>query len=341
MAPRRRFVVLHVDPVTHRTIGASPWLDSLVKARALFDLYVRTSRPGAAIVMLDGRGQPVQQTANLHWPSNRNRAGNPARTRARAELLEARDKLRELRERKRADRPSLRAVDRAEATQRIGAAIEKLRGTLQKIRAEFSRRRAELAAEQKAAIADARARHRLNLQAIRAEVRDRDAKRWAELAELRRAVAEKRSILASLASEKRIKAGRRAAEPFQEALAVAEYNVEGSRPDLLIAWKHFRKSRGGTKRLREWYKAGKARLRKGAARSAAGETIGESFVEYADENPDVLSSAYEAEERATERAQREHYARQADDYEAAERYAIEHEGEYKYDPSLYADEVPF
>lgn len=231
----------------------------------------------------------------------RNRAGNPARARVRAELLEARDALGTLRDERRAKRPALRADDAAERRKRIDAAIDRLRGQLSEIRATFRRRRAELAAEQRAALLDARARHRLNLAAIRTEIRDRDAQRWARLLELRRVVAEKRALLASMRSESAMRRGRRAAEPYQEALHIAESAVEYGRPDLLIAWRHFRKSRGASKRLREWYRAGKERLRKGAPRSAAGETIGVSFIEYADENPDVLAAAYEAEERAAER----------------------------------------
>jgi len=300
MAPRRRFVVVHVDPVTHRTLGASPWL-SMVKARALFEQYLRTARPDAAIVLLDEHGQAVEQTSNLHWPANRNRAGNPARAKARADLLEARDALRALRERKRTQGPSLRERDRDERQASIRAAIDRQRELLAGIRAEFRRRRAQLAEEQRAAIVEARARHRLNLSQIRQTIRDRAAQRWAELAELRRAVAEKRAILAGMASETRRKAARRAAEPFQEALHVATNAIENQRPDLLVAWRHFRGSRGSLSRLRDWYRAGKARLRKGAPKSDAGETIGVSFIEYADENPDLLAYAYEREQSALER----------------------------------------
>lgn len=297
----RRFVVLHVDPVTHRTIGASPWQPSLAKARRVFDLYVRTSKPGAAIVLLDHHGQAVDQTASVHWPANRNRAGNPARARARASMLEARDALRALREERRAKRPALRADDAAERRKRIQSAIERLAVQLAEIRAEFRRRRAELAAEQRAAIMETRARHKQNVAAIRAEIRDRDAQRWARLAELRRAVAEQRAILASLRSESAIKRGKRAAEPFQEAIDVAERAIESQRPDLLIAWRHFRGKRGALARLRDWYRAGKAKLRKGSPKSAAGETMGVSFIEYADENPDLLAYAYEQEQGALER----------------------------------------
>lgn len=234
----------------------------------------------------------------------RNRAGNPARARVRAELLEARDALRTLRDERRAKRPALRADDAAERRKRIDAAIERLRGQLSEIRAEFRRRRAELAAEQRAALLEARARHRVNLAAIRAEIRDRDAQRWARLLELRRVVAEKRALLAGMRSESAMRRGRRSAEPFAEALHVAERAVEFQRPELLPAWREFLRGRGSRTRLREWYRIGKAKLRKDAPRSAAGETIGVAFVEYADENPDLLQEAYNREQ--------ERYARMAE-----------------------------
>ena len=228
--------------------------------------------------------------------ANANRAGNPARARIRAELLEARDALRTLRDERRAKRPSLRADDAAERRKRIDAAIERLSAELAGIRAEFRRRRAEIAAEQRAAIVEARARHRANLAAIRTEIRGRDAQRWARLEELRRAVAEKRAILAGMRSESAMRRGRRSAEPFQEALHVAEQAIESARPDLVLAWREFVRSKGGRARMRDWYRAGKERLRKGSPRSAAGETIGVAFQEYADENPDIVQEAYSREE---------------------------------------------
>lgn len=248
----------------------------------------------------------VTHASNLRPTDAPNRAGNPARARVRAELLEARDALRTLRDERKARRPSLRADDAAERRKRIDAAIERLSVELTGIRAEFRRRRAELAVEQRAAIVEARARHRANLAAIRTEIRGRDAQRWARLEELRRAVAEKRAILAGMRSESAIRRGRRSAEPFQEALHVAEQAIESARPDLVLAWREFTRSRGSRTRLRDWYRAGKERLRKGSPRSAAGETIGVAFVEYADENPDLIQAAYQrAEESYGERPDEE------------------------------------
>lgn len=237
----------------------------------------------------------VAEIGKLALPA-RNRAGNPARARVRAELLEARDALRTLRDERRAKRPALRADDAAERRRRIDAAIERLRGQLSEIRAEFRRRRAELAAEQRAALLDARARHRVNLAAIRAEIRDRDAQRWARLLELRRVVAEKRALLASMRSESAVRRGRRSAEPLAEAIDYAGQNIAAERPDLVLAWREFLRGRASRSRLLGWYRAGKEKLRKGSPRSFAGETIGVAFIEYADENPDLVQDSYNREQ---------------------------------------------